>query len=70
MGGEGGILPGILADLSSVKFLLIGHSGVEASWEVIMVEPSEDNGFGCKARPVEQLNLSVSSCQVIFKALR
>lgn len=66
MGGEGGILLGILEDLSSVKFLLIGRSGVEASQEVIMLEPSEDNGFGCKAQPVEQFNLLLSHCQMII----
>lgn len=47
MGGEGGTLPGILEDLSSVKFLLVGHSKVEAGWEVELLKPSEDNGFGC-----------------------
>lgn len=57
MGGEGGTVLGILEDLSSVKFLLIGHSGVGASWEIVKLKPLEDNGFGCKARPVEQLNL-------------
>lgn len=61
MGGEGGTLPGILEDLSSVKFLLVGHSKVEAGWEVELLKPSEDNSFGCKARSVERLNLLLGS---------
>lgn len=57
MGGEGGTVLGILEDLSSVKFLPIGHSRVGASWEIVKLKPLEDNGFGFKARSVEQLNL-------------
>jgi len=69
LGGEGGTLPGILEDLSSVRFLLMGHSRAEASLEVTVLEPSEHNGLGHKARPVEQPNVLLSSCQVTFKAL-